>query len=169
MRYFIINTFSETITEEKDDSWFSNPIKKLGSARQLMCELSTYGGYEAKNSWASKKYYSIAFYTYGKNVDFYINGWRFPKEIRRGVDSMSGSARSYNTFNMKVVSPDGKEYYVSSKVDEPYIWGVMKVIYRLSTISQSTLDEYSYEIQGKWHLKFDSYVSWNSCERVIML
>lgn len=36
MRYFIINTYSLNTTEVEDTSWFSNPIKQLGSQNYLM-------------------------------------------------------------------------------------------------------------------------------------
>ena len=98
MRYFIINTYSLNTTEVEDTSWFSNPIKQLGSQNYLMCKLDNFGGYQSKRTFASKQHYYVDFYKYGVASTFSINGWTFPKEIRNCTDSSSRDGRIYNEF-----------------------------------------------------------------------
>lgn len=131
MRYFIINKYTLDVKEVQDDSWFSNPIKKLGKNNELMCYFDSFGGYQAKYSWASEHHYYAEFFVFGKKSEFVLNGWKFPKTIGRGNDGTSRDGRTFNKFSFKCYMPNGLPLNVSAKVNSAYIWGIMKVIKEL--------------------------------------
>lgn len=161
MRYFIIRTRDLDIEEVKDDSWFSNPIKKMGEDHELMCKIDAFGGYDAKNSWASKRHYYAEFFVRGQKSSFRLKGWNFPSEIRRATDSSSRDARWFNEFSFVCTRPNGDSLNVNVKVNEPYIWGIMKAISALINMSESMFDTYSYSIGNERCITLDSYIYYN--------
>lgn len=163
MRYFIISKSDFTIKEVKDDSWFSTPIKKLGPYNDLMCEIDTFGGYDAKYSWASKHNYNAEFYTRGTKSSFCINGWTFPKEISHATDSSSRDARIFNEFSFKCIMPNNLPLFVKVKVDKPYIWGIMKAFNALINMSESSFNSCSFMMGNERHISLNSYIYLNSC------
>lgn len=72
MRYFVINIQNLAVEEVKDDSWFSNPIKKIGRKNALMCYFDDFGGYTAKYSWASKNIIMQSS-SYGENNRLFLS------------------------------------------------------------------------------------------------
>lgn len=157
IRYFIINTYTLELKEIKDDSWFSNPIKKLGKDNELMCRFDSFGGYQAKYSWASEHHYYVEFYVRGQLAEFTLKGWKFPKKINRCNDGTSRDGRTFNRFSFKCYMPDGIPLNVSALVNEAYIWGIMKVIGKLIDMSRSLINSFSYESNGERYIEFDSY------------
>lgn len=163
MRYFIINTYSLNTTEVEDTSWFSNPIKQLGSQNYLMCKLDNFGGYQSKRTFASKQHYYVDFYKYGVASTFSINGWTFPKEIRNCTDSSSRDGRIYNEFGFECTSPSGKKYNIGGQIDSPYIWGILKVMKIFVENDESKFEQYGYYSNGIFYLSFRSFYS--SCTK----
>ena len=165
MRYFIIKKSDLTIEEVKDDSWFSSPIKKLGPYNDLMCKIDVSGGYDAKYSWASRHNYFAEFYTRGTKSSFCIKEWRFPNEIRRAIDSSSRDGRIFNEFSFKCTMPNNQPLNVEVKVNEPYIWGIMKAFGALINMSEMMFNSCSYIVGNERHISLNSYIYYNSYEK----
>lgn len=168
MRYFVINIQNLAVEEVKDDSWFSNPIKKIGRKNALMCYFDDFGGYTAKYSWASKKHYYAKFFVWGKQSSFSFKGWTFPSEISNATNSSSRNGRTFNEFSFKCTRPNGESLYVGVRVDRSYIWGILKAYATLINLSEESFNSNSYTINNERHINLDSYYYYYSdcCKKV---
>lgn len=169
MRYFIIDLSNFTIKEVQDDSWFSNPIKKLGQYNDLMCRIDAFGGYDAKYSWASRRNYYAEFFVRGNKSQYRIKRWTFPNEIRNATDSSSRDGRIFNEFSFRCTMPNGNPLNVKVKVNKPYIWGIIEAVSKLINMSETCFNLYSYEIRGERYIFLNSYAYYNSGERAYPL